>query len=102
MSEQNIHEDQSGGERNFLTRHWKKVVIIAAFFLAVGGLIWVVVYLVSNVEKFSWFSNKMIALYIAAGVIVAVVAGGFFLRKTLRTRLRMEKTLQEDPDINDW
>jgi len=44
----------------------------------------------------------MIALYIAIGVVVAGVVAYFVLRKTVRTRLRMEKTLREDPDINDW
>jgi len=44
----------------------------------------------------------MIAVYIAAGVVAALVLGWFILRKTVRTRLRMEKTLRADPDINDW
>ena len=49
-----------------------------------------------------WTSNKMIALYIAIGVAGLVVAAWFVLRKTLRTRLRMEKAVRADPDINDW
>jgi len=49
-----------------------------------------------------WTSNRMIAVYIAAGVVAALVLGWLILRKTVRTRLRMEKTLREDPDINDW
>lgn len=102
MPEQNIPEHESaGGGKNFLVRHWKKIVLIAVFFLAVGGLI-LVVCLISSAEEFSWFSNRMIALYIAAGVIVAAVAAWYILRKTLRTRLNMGKTLREDPDINDW
>ena len=44
----------------------------------------------------------MIALYIAVGVIAAAVGAWFILRKTFRTRLRMEKVVREDPDINDW
>ncbi len=103
MSEQNIREDESaGGGKNFLTKNWKKLIIILSVFLVVGGLIWAVVYLVRKVEEFSWFSNRMIALYIALGFVVAVVVTWFVLRKTLRTRLRMEKALREDPDINDW
>jgi len=49
-----------------------------------------------------WTSNKMVAVYIAAGVIAALILGWFVLRKTVRTRLGMEKALREDPDINDW
>jgi len=50
----------------------------------------------------SWTSNQMIALYIALGVIVAGVAAWLILRKTVRTRIAMERQLREDPDINDW
>jgi hypothetical protein len=103
MTEQNIHENKSaGGWKNFLARHWKKIVLIVGLFIVIGTLIWVAVYLVRSTEEFSWFSNQMIALYIAAGVIVAAVGAWFILRKTVRTRLRMEKVVREDPDINDW
>ena len=49
-----------------------------------------------------WTSNKMIALYILIGVALTAVAAWLVLRKTVRTRLRMEKTIKDDPDINDW
>lgn len=49
-----------------------------------------------------WTSGKMIALYILIGVVAAGIAVGFLLRKTLRTRIRTEKAIREDPDINDW
>lgn len=49
-----------------------------------------------------WTSNRMIALYIGLGVLAAAVVGWLILRKTVRTRLRMEKLLRNDPDINDW
>jgi len=103
MSEQNIQEDKSAGIKNgFLAKHWKKVILILASLLIITGLIWAVVYLIRNRAEISWFSNQMIALYIAAGVIVAVVVAWLILRKTFRTRLRMEKAIREDPDINDW
>lgn len=103
MSEQNIHKDKGAGSGGgFLTRNWKKLIVIFSIFFVVGVLIWAVVYSVRKVEEFSWFSNKMIALYIALGFITAVVVAWFVLRKTVRTRLRMEKTLREDPDVNDW
>jgi len=44
----------------------------------------------------------MVALYILIGVVAAGIAVGFLLRKTLRTRIRTEKAIREDPDINDW
>jgi hypothetical protein len=103
MSEQNIHqEENSGGGGNFLTRNWKKLIIIFSVFLVVGGLIWAVVYLVRKAEEISWFSNEMIALYIAVGFVIAIAVAWFVLRKTFRTRLRMEKAIRDDPDINDW
>jgi hypothetical protein len=44
----------------------------------------------------------MIALYIAIGVVAASVVAWLVLRKTVRTRLKMERTIRQDPDINDW
>jgi hypothetical protein len=44
----------------------------------------------------------MIALYIAVGAGAASLVAWAVLRKTVRTRLRMEKSIREDPDINDW
>lgn len=49
-----------------------------------------------------WTSNKMIAVYIAVGVVAATVVAWLTLRRTVRTRLSVNKTLREDPDINDW
>lgn len=103
MPEQNIPGQESAGDRkNFFVRHWKKIALITVLLVVVVALIWAVVHFVSNDEEFSWFSNQMIALYIAVGVIAAAVGGWFILRKTVRTRLRMEKVVREDPDINDW
>lgn len=103
MPEQNIDEEKSAvGKKGFLTEHWKKIIAVSALFLVVAGVIWAVVYLVRKPQEFSWFSNELIALYIAAGVIAAVVVAWLILRKTLRTRLRMEKAIRDDPDINDW
>ncbi|HNS22703.1 MAG TPA: hypothetical protein PKH24_19525 [Sedimentisphaerales bacterium] len=50
----------------------------------------------------SWTSNQMIAVYIAFGVVLAGVAAWLILRKTVRTRMGMERQLRQDPDINDW
>jgi hypothetical protein len=53
-------------------------------------------------DKWSWTSNQMLALYIAIGVVIVGVATWLIMRKTVRTRMGMEKQLRLDPDINDW
>lgn len=46
---------------------------------------------------------KRIAIFsIPFVLIVIAVIVWFFMRKTLRTRLRMQRQLREDPDINEW
>lgn len=65
----------------------------------VGGLVY---YLLPKVREVGWFSNQMIAIYIAVGVIGGGILAGFLFRKPLRTRLRMEKAVRDDEDINDW
>lgn len=49
-----------------------------------------------------WTSNTAIAVYIALAVIFAVFVASLIFRKTVRTRLVIEKTIRDDPDINDW
>lgn len=103
MPEQNVNGGIStGGERKFPTTNWKKITLISVIILVVVSLVLAVVYMVRNRSEINWFSNRMIALYIAAGVVVAVAAAWLILRKTIRTRLRMEEVVRNDPDINDW
>jgi len=59
-------------------------------------------YLEAQEELAMWTSNKMIGLYIALGVGAAVLLAWVFVSKTLRTRLKMERSIRQDPDINDW
>lgn len=49
-----------------------------------------------------WTSNKMIALYIVLGFVIAGVVTWLIARKAVRTRLGVEKALRDDPDINDF
>jgi len=49
-----------------------------------------------------WTSNGMIALYIAIGIVAAAVGAWLLMRKTMRTRIHVEKSLRLDPDMNDW
>ncbi len=44
-----------------------------------------------------WVVFLLPFLLLAAGLVVL-----YFLRKTIRTRLRMNKQLRDDPDINEW
>lgn len=44
----------------------------------------------------------MVALYIAIGVLAASALAWLIMRKSIRTRLAVQKTIRQDPDINDW
>jgi hypothetical protein len=81
----------------------KKIILwggmALAAILVVGGLIY---YLLPRIRAVGWFSNQMIAVYIAVGAIGGSILAGFLFRKPLRTRLRMQKVVREDADINDW
>lgn len=103
MSEENIEGAKSPVlKKGFLTKHWKKIILISALLIVLVGLIWAVVYLIRNRAQIEWFSNQKVALYIAVGVIAALVIAWFILKKTFRTRLKMERVVRDDPDINDW
>lgn len=49
-----------------------------------------------------WTSNEMIALYIAIAIAAGAAIACFVLRNTVRTRLRTEKQIREDPDVHEW
>ncbi|MBN2582486.1 MAG: hypothetical protein JXL80_05415 [Planctomycetes bacterium] len=49
-----------------------------------------------------WGSNQMIAVCIAAGLVVAVAVAWLVLGRTVRTRVRTEREVRDDPDIHDW
>ncbi|MEJ2647613.1 MAG: hypothetical protein P8016_04285 [Sedimentisphaerales bacterium] len=83
-------------------KDWKKRIKIIVWSLIAIALVLAVVLFISEVNDEGWLSNQMVAVYIAAGFIAACVLGWFILRKTVRTRLRMEKIVRDDPDINDW
>jgi asparagine N-glycosylation enzyme membrane subunit Stt3 len=84
-------------------RRSMKIVFLAIALLAVVVIAWIVIrYGIPKMKGLDWFSNQMIALYIAIGFVIALGVAWFFLRKTLRTRLRMERAMKDDPDINDW
>jgi len=81
----------------------KKIVLLGVGVIGAVVGIWLIVhFLLPKMAEVAWFSNRMIALYIAVGVIGGGVGACLMLRKTLRTRLRVQKAIREDPDINDW
>ena len=105
MEEQNAQESQSPmqtkGPDNAKSN--KRIVFLGICLIGAIAAIWLVVWLIlPKLADVAWFSNRMIALYIAVGVIVGGAGAGLILRKTLRTRLRVQKVMRQDPDINDW
>lgn len=98
-------QENEGGEIKTAvkTGKWKKPVIIIILILVAVGLLWMIVrYLKSGEEEFSWVSNRMVAVYIALAFITALIAAVMIFKKTFRSRMKMERAIREDPDINDW
>ena len=91
-------------EKIFKMPLWKKLIIFIGLFVAVAAaVIWFFTrFVFPKMADVGWFSNKMIALYIAVGVLASVVVASITLRKPLRTRLKMQKAIRDDPDINEW
>jgi hypothetical protein len=92
-----IPDEPKGPKRN------KKIMLWGGAVLAVVLIGWGLVYfLLPKAKEVDWVSNQLIAIYIAVGLIGGGILAGFLFRKPLRTRLRMQKIIREDADINDW
>ena len=105
MEERNAEDNRNGDEKNDSkgTKRKKKIIFLVSGIVALIVLLLILAYfLLPKPSEIEWLSNKMIALYIAIGLIAAGVGAWFILRKTLRTRLKMQKVMKLDPDINDW
>lgn len=104
MEEQNIENSTSAEQKNnsISPKSKKKLIWISGIVILIVILLVLAYFLLPKPSEIEWFSNRMIAIYIALGVIGGGVLAGFLFRKPLRTRLRMQKALKEDPDINDW
>ena len=105
MEEQDAKESQSPmqtkGPDNAKSN--KRIVFLVICLIgAVAAICLVALFILPKMAEVAWFSNKMIAVYIAVGVIVGGAGACLILRKTVRTRLRMQKVMRKDPDINDW
>ena len=105
MEEQNVEENTSAEKKNDSESSiWKKRIIFGASGLAAAIIIlWIIIhFLIPKAIEIQWLSNKMIAVYIAIGFLACAVAAWSILRKTIRTRLKMQMAMKQDPDINDW
>ena len=97
------HQDVSKTSDSKPARGYKKTIFLVIALLVVIAISWMFIhYGIPKMRDLNWFSNQMVALYIAIGFVIALVIILLILRKTLRTRLRVEKAMREDPDINDW
>lgn len=105
MDGQDIQENQSAEiQSDSPGPKWKKPVVIGVAVL-LGLVVVAVVFvgvLIPRMTQVQWTSNTMIAMYIAVGLAFATVGAWLILRRTVRTRLRMQKMMKLDPDINDW
>jgi len=95
-------EAKSAEEPKGPTPNKKLMIWGGAALVAVVVVVGLAYYLLPKIRAVGWFSNQMIAVYIAVGVIGGSILAGFLFRKPLRTRLRMQKVVRDDPDINDW
>ena len=105
MEEQNVEGNRNADEKDISkgTKRKKEIIFwVSGFVILTVILLILACLLLPKPSEIEWFSNQMIAVYIAIGLLVASVAAWFILRKTLRTRLKMQKVMKLDPDVNDW
>ena len=109
MEEQNVENSASAETKpetkkdsRSTKRINKRIYWISGFVVLVIILLVLAYFLLPKPSEIEWLSNRMIAIYIAIGIIGGSILACFLFRKPLRTRLRIQKSLREDPDINDW
>ena len=105
MEEQNVEDNRNVEEKSDSksAKRKKKIIFWISGLVGLIVIVWLLIhFLIPKPSEIEWMSNKMIAVYIAIGLVAAAVGAWFILRKTLRTRLRMQKAIRLDPDINDW
>lgn len=105
MEDQNVEEvknSEKEKEPKSARRKKKTLFMVSGLLGAVVIVLFVILSLAPKMSEIEWMSNKMVALYIAIGLAFAAVVTWLILRKTLRTRLKMQKVMKQDPDINDW
>jgi len=105
MEEQNVEGNKNVGEKDSSknTKKKKELIFWISGIVVLTVILLILAYLLlPKPSEIEWLSNQMIAVYIAISFLTVSVAACFFLRKTLRTRLKMQKLMKLDPDVNDW
>jgi len=103
MEEQKVEDNKNVDEKNDSKSTKRKIIFWVSGLVGLIVILLILVYfLLGKPSEIEWLSNKMIAIYIAIGLLAAAVGAGLLLRKTLRTRLKMQMVMKEDPDVNDW
>jgi len=105
MEGQNVEDNRNVDEKkdSKSTTRKRKIIFWVSGLVGLIVIVLILVYfLLGKPSEIEWLSNKMIALYIAIGLFAAAVGAWFLLRKTLRTRLKMQMVMKQDPDVNDW
>ncbi len=103
MEEQKVEDNKNVDEKNDSKSAKRKIIFWVSGLVGLIVILLILTYfLLGKPSEIEWLSNKMIAIYIAIGLIAAAVGAWLLLRKTLRTRLRMQKVMKLDPDVNDW
>lgn len=92
-------------------RAWMRILLwslYALVFLAAAGILCraVLIPVIPRTAEggIDWGSNEIVGVYIAIGAIIIAVVVLPILSKlnVLRTRLRLKKTLKNDPDVHDY
>jgi hypothetical protein len=103
MEEQKVEDNKNVDEKNDSKNAKRKIIFWVSGLVGLIVIVLILVYfLLGKPSEIEWLSNKMIAVYIAIGLLAATVGTWFLLRNTLRTRLKMQMVMKQDPDINDW
>jgi len=103
MEEQKVEDNKNVDEKNDSKSAKRKIIFWVSGLVGLIVILLILTYfLLGKPSEIEWLSNKMIAIYIAIGLIASAVGAWLLLRKTLRTRLRMQKVMKLDPDVNDW
>ncbi|MBC8218642.1 MAG: hypothetical protein H8E73_09270 [Planctomycetes bacterium] len=103
QAEPKVSQEPKASEEPKAPKRNKKILLWGGAVLGVVLIGWGLIHLLlPKAKEVAWFSNQMIAIYIAIGAIGGGILAGFLFRKPLRTRLRMQKVIKEDADINDW
>ena len=103
MEEQKVENNRNVDGKNDSKNSKRKIIFWVSGLVGLIVILLILAYfLLPKPSEIQWLSNQMIAVYIAIGLLSTAVGSWFILRNTLRTRLKMQKVMKLDPDVNDW